>query len=162
MRSLINQVGLMLEGSDFADLRLDLSGSWLCWESVLAAREEGKYLILDSGLNPVCERSFAKLDIPTEYGLFAFEEGGKWGFVSSKGEIVIGPRYKQAKSFRNGLAAVCDETGLWGFIKADGEMVTRCQFLDAGYVSGCGSVMVSDIEDMYRLLQYMFLPDLVG
>ena len=36
----------------------------------------------------------------------AFKQGDLWGFVDSKGKIIIKPQYEDAKSFSNGMGAV--------------------------------------------------------
>ena len=50
---------------------------------------------------------------------------------------MIEPQYEDAKSFMNGLAAVCKD-GLWGFIDFGNNNVIECQYLEAGYFCSSG------------------------
>ncbi len=52
-------------------------------------------------------------------GLAQAEEGGKWGFVGSGGEIVIPLQYRSVVSFSLGLAAV-NLDGKLGVIRPNG------------------------------------------
>jgi len=52
----------------------------------------------------------------------------KWGYTNTKGEWIIKPKYKDAKPFKNGYAAV--KTKKWGFIKADGKYLVKPTFSD--------------------------------
>ena len=53
--------------------------------------------------------------------------GSCWGFVDSRGQWRIRPKFDQAQGFSDGLAAV--RVGeKWGYIDEDGDMVIRPQF----------------------------------
>jgi len=59
------------------------------------------------------------------------EENGKWGFVNSKNEWVIKPKYIAVNKFSEGLAAV--QKGIkWGFINTNGDYVVKPVY---GYVN---------------------------
>ena len=64
-----------------------------------------------------------------------------WGFVNTEGEMVIKPTYENAKSFSNGVAAVCKD-GVSGFINKDNIVVIDYQFTDANYMNENGSCVV--------------------
>lgn len=66
----------------------------------------------------------------------------KWGYIDTKGNIIIEPQFVIARSFSNGLAAVSNGQK-WGYIDADGNLAIDYQFLDAGYFSieGCSLVL---------------------
>jgi len=58
------------------------------------------------------------------------EDKGKWGFVNSKNEWVIKPKYIAVNNFSEGLAAV--QKGIkWGFINTNGDYVVKPVY---GYV----------------------------
>jgi len=65
--------------------------------------------------------------------------------------VIIDPVYEKAKSFSNGLAAVCKD-GLWGFIDKEGTIVIACQFLDADYFNEKGGCMVRTSTEAWQLL----------
>ena len=51
------------------------------------------------------------------------------GDIDTRGSLEIANKYRDARSFSNGLAAVLDdETGLWGYISTSGEYVIQPQF----------------------------------
>lgn len=157
---------IMKDGSQvtdvfFSDIRLDFGGCWLNQGLMLAAVENGKYMLYDSNLKTIGSEVFEDVDVITEDGIIAVKQSGTWGFINRKGEMVVAPKYIEAKSYRNGLAAVKDVNGKWGFVKKNQDAVTGFEFLDAGYVSSKGLVMVSDQEKMYRLLTFSFIEDLV-
>lgn len=61
--------------------------------------------------------------------------GGLVGFWDTNGNFVIKPVYQEAKSFRNGFAAVAkkiDGKLKWGFIDKKGKLIIACKFDDVG------------------------------
>lgn len=158
--SLIEQNGNVVKDSEFADIKLDISGAWINEGVMIAARKSGSYSLFDSSLEQIGKDTYEDADIPTEYGIYAVKQSGKWGYVNQKGEMTIEPQYQQAKSFRNGLAAVC-EKGKWGFIRTDAVLVTDYQFNDAGYFTADGTVMIKNEESFYQMLIYSFPEELV-
>lgn len=61
-------------------------------------------------------------------GLLIVHKDCKHGYVDENMNVVIPLRYKAARPFYEGLAAVADEDGLWGFINRQGEQVVKPQF----------------------------------
>ena len=53
--------------------------------------------------------------------------GGKWGFIDTKGEMVISPQFDEAGKFSEGLAAVFNQCR-WGYIDKTGAFVIKPQF----------------------------------
>ena len=45
---------------------------------------------------------------------------GKWGFIDTEFKEVIPPKYKYARDFKNGIAAVANSKGKYGYIATDG------------------------------------------
>ena len=61
-------------------------------------------------------------------GLASVRENGKYGYINTKGEHVIAPKFEAAAAFAaNGLATV-KENGKYGFINATGEFVIEPKF----------------------------------
>ena len=51
-----------------------------------------------------------------------------WGFLDSKGNIVIQPAYRAVHDFKDGYAAVQDWDNNWGFIDRTGKIVIDCKY----------------------------------
>lgn len=134
----------------YDDILLDSQGRYIN-QSVILAKRDGKYHLLDSKWNPVNDFSCDNADMVTEDGIFAYSVNGKWGFADTKGNVIIEPTYEGAKSFSNGLAAVCIK-GVWGFINRDRTIVIPCQFLDADYFNIDGGCMIRTTEESWKLL----------
>ena len=83
-------------------------------------------------------------------------DSGKWGFVNTKGKVVVEPTYADAKSFSNGLGAVCNGE-LWGYINEENIVVIDYQFRTADYFTDKGATMVSDTENTYYVLKRRFV-----
>lgn len=65
--------------------------------------------------------------IDPNYNVYSEPEGGKWGFINTKGEIVIPIEYDSVGSFHEGLARV--RIGeKWGFIDNNGLIVVSPQY----------------------------------
>lgn len=71
----------------------------------------------------------------------AVESDGKWGFVDTKGNVVIEPQYEDARSFSNGFAAV-KSNGKWGFIDTKGKMCIDPVFDEAKDMNSKGNVFI--------------------
>ena len=77
------------------------------------------------------------------------------GDVDADGKVQIKAKYDEAKSFSNGLGAVCKD-GKWGYINEDNTLVIDYQFDDASYFSDEGSTLVSSNEGNYHVLKLRF------
>ena len=71
----------------------------------------------------------------------AVESNGKWGFVDTKGNVVIEPQYEAAHSFSYGFAAV-KSNGKWGFIDTKGKMCIDPVFDEAKDMNSKGNVFI--------------------
>ena len=61
-----------------------------------------------------------------------FSEDEKYGYINTKGEVVVEPQYKLASRFSEGLAGVRDaESDLCGFINKKGKLVIECLYTEA-------------------------------
>lgn len=156
--ALIDQEGKTVSKNTYSNIKLNINGEWASNGIMIAAKAENQYILLNQSEERIGDFQCTNIDIPGNTGLYAFEQEGKWGFVSCEGIVVIRPTYDQAQSFQNGLAGVCVD-GQWGFINTENEEVVECQFLDVGYVSAQGCVMVSDEDALYRVLTFYFLQE---
>ena len=75
--------------------------------------------------------------------------------MDKKGKVMIEPQYDEAKSFSNGLAAVCID-GMWGFINEENELVIENRFLDTGYFTSGGVCFVSEVSGEYYMITLRF------
>ena len=58
----------------------------------------------------------------------AVMQNGLWGYINTKGHIVIETQYVEAHSFRNGIAKVRGGDGLYGFISNTGKNILPCEW----------------------------------
>lgn len=86
----------------------------------------------------------------SEEGYAAVCKNGKWGYVSTDGELVLDYQYEDAQSFHNGFAAVCKD-GKWGYIDTSGNMAVDPVFEVATAVSEKGTAAVKQGE--WKLIQ---------
>lgn len=77
--------------------------------------------------------------IPIEHNFCDFmlplNMSGLVGFIDTNGRVVIKPRFKYARSFHEGLAAVAMEKQgsiKWGFCNRTGAMVIECEYDEVG------------------------------
>lgn len=68
----------------------------------------------------------------------------KWGYLNSKGSLVILDEYDGARDFSEGLAAV-NRNGKWGYINKVGDIIIPFQYRSAGAFS-CGLAKVQDFD----------------
>ena len=136
---LIDSKGKQACDVTFEDIVLNNDGTWIC-RQVMAAKKDGKYHLYDEEGKQIGTFGCDEIDVVCKDGLIAFRDGNRWGFVNTKGEIVIEPSYECARSFSQGLAAVYNGTA-WGFINQDGTVVMEYQFKDADYFTAEGTCM---------------------
>ncbi|MCI5623053.1 WG repeat-containing protein [Anaerostipes sp.] len=152
---LIDTEGLRISDRNFEDIKLDLYG---CHQQgdVILAKENGMYHIYNEKLEQVGDFSSDEIDICIDGGLIAYRQGNAWGYVNTKGEVVIEPTYGGAKSFSYGMAAVQNKDGLWGFINREYKIVIDPIYLDAHYFTSEETCMVSGTENTYQMQHYQF------
>ena len=78
---------------------------------------------------------------PFEYadvGIFSYDlcpvldpGSRRWGYIDKANTFVLDYQYQEAKSFRNGLAAV-KKDNMWGFIDTSGKVVIPIKYQDRG------------------------------
>lgn len=66
--------------------------------------------------------------------LFPIVDEGRWGFIDTKGNVVVEPAFEDVRPFVNGAAAVQSE-GRWGVVGANGDFFVAPAFSDAGVIS---------------------------
>jgi len=139
----------------FDEIKVDYAGRYLFGDNIIVKQDETYKLYNKSLKKEVKNLNATEIDIPVLEGFVAYAADGKWGFVDSKGKVVIEPQYEKAKSFSGGLAAV-SENEKWGLINVDNEVVVPYQYYDIGYVSDDGVCYVSDTVDYYQIIHFNF------
>jgi hypothetical protein len=105
-------------------------------EGFAPAQEHGNWFYVDeSGKQAFGEESlFDTADCFAE-GLAHVSKDGHHGFIDRTGGWSIAARFRSAKSFSDGLAAVQGNDGLWGYVDHEGSVRIPAQFESAGQFS---------------------------
>ena len=151
----IDEDGKKAGDEKYKDIKLDLRGSYLQGDIVIL-KDQAEYHLYNSKLEKLEGFECEDIDICIENNLIAFMQKGLWGFADTTGKIIVEPKYQKAKSFSNGLAAVCNEKGLWGFINEQYELVIDYQFKEVHYFNQNKTCLVSKEEGMYQLMRFQF------
>ncbi len=153
--TLINTDGKSISNIKFSDVKLSPSYDCTNAERIIA-KTKGKYELYDLTLNKISTFSCDDMDyFIDDKSWAAFKSGEKWGFVDINGEIKIEPKYDEAKSFSNGLAAVRIGEE-WVFINTKGKTVIKGDFTDAGYFDNNGRCFVKG-ELYWRILNLYYV-----
>lgn len=148
--TIIDKFGKSVSDKKFDDIRLLGSGEYAS-NGIMVASVSGKYGLYDESGTSKCDFTATDMDISMGGNIAYKDTKGKWGFVNSYGKTVIEPKFDEAMSFSNGLAAV-KSGDKWGFINESGELVIDYKYSDGGYFSNNGVCFVglSD-EQMYMI-----------
>ena len=133
---LINTEGNPVSDATYEEIVLHWDGSHIK-KDVMIVKENGKYNIYNKD---VVVGTYDDVGVPSADGLIAVKDGDKWGYIDAQGNVVIEPRFAEARSFSNGLAAV-RKGDKWGFIDSKGQLAIDYQFFDVGYFNEEGSCM---------------------
>lgn len=133
--------------TDFTDIKIHSNGNYI-YGGIMIAAVEGNYGIYDNKGNKVSTFSSKNADVYMGEAIAFQGDNDLWGFVDSSGNIVIEPQYDNAKSFSNGLGAVCKDSK-WGFINTEGKIVIDLQFLEVDYFTNGKMCLVSSVHGQY-------------
>ena len=87
-------------------------------------------------------------------GYAAVKKNGKWGFIDTGGEVMIGFMFDDALSFGQHLAAV-KQGGLWGYVSLNGKIVIEPGFIEAkSFSNGSAPVLTERGWQFITLLEY--------
>ena len=79
--------------------------------------------------------------------LFPIKEDGLYGYATEDGEVIIPCKWKKARAFSEGCAAVMDENGMYGYVGKYGDVLIECEWKDAKpFKDGFAEVMDEDGE----------------
>ncbi|MCI5655425.1 MAG: WG repeat-containing protein [Candidatus Pseudoruminococcus sp.] len=142
---LVNEEGETVS-DEFTDIKLAPTGSYISGDVIIAKDSNQKYSMYDSDFNKIGNLECEDMDYAADATLIAFKNNGKWGYADKEGNIVIEPEYDNAKSFSNGLGAVC-KNGKWGFINDKKEQAIDYTFIEADYFNSDGSCVVRKFNE---------------
>lgn len=124
-------------------------------QKVFIVKENGSYHIVDGKGKSQGEETFEAAKAFNKNGYAAVQKNGKWGFINSKGELVIAYQYEDALSFSNGYAAVFKD-GKWGYIDEENSMALEPSFAYATSLTDDGTAAVKIVDedgDEWQLIQ---------
>ena len=114
---------------------------------IIVAQKDKRYVLLNIDGEVIGDRSFACAGMPaSDTGCIAVKSGDRWGYADREGNIVIEPRFDEAKSFSAGFAPV-KQDGAWGYIDETGQLVIENSFEDARPFSDGGIAAVKEFEE---------------
>lgn len=136
----INGSGERIREETFTDVILNEFSDCAPKGLIFAAGEDGKYRLYNTSLERIsdftCDNARAFVD-----GYAAVQQGDKWGYIDTEGNVVIEPQYEDAHSFSCGYGAV--KSGeQYSFITVDNEVVFNESFDDIGYMNSQGVCFV--------------------
>lgn len=147
---IIDKSGKDVCDKKFDDVKLLGSGEY-AFNGIMIAAYAGKYGIYDESGKSKCDFTAKDMDICMGGKIAYMDSTGKWGFIDNDGKIVIEPKFDEAKSFSNGLAAVKLGDN-WGFINERGELVIDYKYSDGGYFTNNGVCFVGlSNKQMYMI-----------
>lgn len=121
---------------------------------VLFLKKGNKYLMVNTKGEELTKPIFEDAHFfNNRYEYAAIKIDGLWGYINIKGEIIIKPQYKNAKSFSCGLAPIQFDK-LWGYIDKDKKLIIKQQFNDAKSFSKDGVAAVNENNWYFIKLLY--------
>lgn len=151
---IIDEYGKVKKAPDWEEVKLNSQGYYI-YDDIIVAKTNEKYEMYNSKFKKIGNFKCDEFGNITDDGVFAFKQDDKWGFVNTEGKVVIKPEYDDARSFSNGLAAVC-KNGKWGFITGKNKLVIDYTFDDADYFNENGVCFVKD-NNPYDELGYSWV-----
>lgn len=130
-------------GFEFDDVILDDWGFCSRNSVVFVKRQDGYILLGNDGRQKETD-VYEDASAFTSQNPAAVMAGGKWGFVSSEGELVLEYRYEEADSFSEIGYAPVRKDDAWGYIKENGDYVIEPQFEGAKSFNEKGIAPVMD------------------
>lgn len=143
---LVDATGKQVSKDTFEDIVLTFEGYHSVNDKAIA-KKNGKYAIYTSDLSEqVGKLTFDDVDVLTNDGVFAYKSNGKWGYADLDGNVIIEPKYKEAKSYSNGFAAVKQDE-YWVLMNKDQVVIADDEILEIGYVTKGGTCMVKQKDN---------------
>lgn len=148
---LIGADGKELTAEKYVDIKVDEKQIAYRNDRCFAATSDGNYIMLDGSGTQVGTLSFEDARVFAGDAPAAVKLQGKWCFVNQEGSLISNEKYDDARSFANGLAAVCIN-GKWGFVDLEETVVIEPQFFETKDFNEKGSCYVN-VGDSWQLLK---------
>ncbi len=98
--------------------------AWSFWEDVAIINRDSVYEMINTKGETIKRLSGINLLKFTSEGILAVRENTKWGFINTKGEVIVKPQYDSCESFKEGYAKV--KVGdKWGIIDKSGNTIIK-------------------------------------
>lgn len=127
--------GIAIIAIKYVPVFIDINGNVIS-QSIKLSQNGGKYWV----------------DFNEGFGWYGDETTGKYGYIDTKCNIVISPKYKNCQNFSDGLAAVQDNNELWGFIDKTGRYVIEPMFRHEPFPFYSGYAKVKDKEERVHFI----------
>ena len=152
---LIDNKGKTTISEKYFDVKLDEKQIAFRNNRAFVSANSGKYIMIDGNGKKIGSLVFEDAKIFASEKPAAAKIDGKWCFVDADGKLVSNKKYDKARSYVNGLAAVCID-GKWGFVDEKENIVIEPQFSDAKDFNEKGSCFIKtgnkwQLLKLYRL-----------
>ncbi len=140
-------------------------------EGLARVREQEKAFFINRNGNRITDRSYQDAHDFQEGKAAVMCGNDLWGFINSKGEIVIDCGFCAVNDFSGGLAAV-QKKNKWGFINETGQIIISCRYDEVrsfqegfaavrqkdkwGFINETGQIVISCRYDEVRSFQEGF------
>lgn len=152
--SLINPDGIEITQELFDEIVLDERGV-CCLKNIIIAKKGDNYFLYDNLGRLRSENTFEGAKCAGGEGLVPVMIDGLWGFANGQGELLVEPKYYDAKPFSCDLAPVKDAYG-WGYIDLNGNMVISGSFSECTCFSENGVAFAKSADEWSTLRLYRF------
>lgn len=121
-------------------------------QGIAIAKLDGNWILIDTKGNKLATikenisrakqfaNGFAQISISGEKNIFGSYQNEKWGFIDSKGKIIISPSFLEVKDFNNGFAAArvpakgeIENDTKWVLINENGKILTKSYYDEIAY-----------------------------
>lgn len=143
-----------INADGYSDIIVDERGVCCQKDRVFVNIDENYYLVNTHG-EKIGTSSFESAELFSSDGYAAILQDGLWGFIDISGNIVIEPRFENAKSFSMGLAPIYQNNS-WGYIDIDGNIVIPTEYVEAFSFSNSGTAYVKTEKEWMLLKLYRY------
>lgn len=152
---IINTDGTVHSDTVFTDVKLYDNGEFVNGGFFVAA-VDGVYNLYN--IDCVSVTSINAVDMDGYHGSYIAycDSSNKWGYMDTKGNVVIEPMFTTAKSFSNGLAGVSDGEN-WAFVNQAGRIVSDYCYMFIGYNSADNYCPVGNMYNEYFFVNFKFM-----
>lgn len=126
--------------------------SIICRNGAIIVRIDDQYMLVDKAGTQIGNKTYDGARAFNDNSYAAVKYGGEWRFIDAEGNEYLRNKYKEVKSFSNGLAAV-KQNGKWGYINTAGKLVIPCEFLDAKPFNTNGVSFVKVDNNTWKMLK---------